>query len=237
MRSLTRGVMFTLIAAFSMSLALAGCSGGEKAGAGRASVDRSSAKATMETLARAFKARDGQAAAECLSPEYRESFGAMLTAMMDGITQAESLKQTVEAKFGKEFADKVLKGSPSDGLTKNGPLGDCLNDDGLIDWRKAKVTESGETATFQIEGKPTRETLRKIDDKWYMNAPEGLTPEKAKTESVQALKMMKAQCDAVADVEKQVQAGKIGKDDLEKAMDAAMTKAMTDAMKDSKPNG
>jgi hypothetical protein len=195
-------------------------------------VDQSSAKATMETMARAFKARDGGAIAGCLPPEYKDSMGQMIVAMTDMLAKSDSLKKTVEAKFGKEAADAALKGSPADSMTKGGPFGE----DGAIDWAKVKLTEDGDTATVQEEGKGSKESLKKINGKWYMSPPEGMTPEKAKKDSEQGCKMMKAMADAMVEIEKQVKDSKVGKDDLQKALGDIMMKVMTEAMKDAAPN-
>ena len=199
-------------------------------------IDQSSAKATLDTMAKAFKARDGAALTACLPPEYKDSMGPAFVGMMDVVGKAESLKKTAEAKLGKDVAEKGLKGSPAESITKGGPLEDCLSKDGTIDWKKAKVTENGDTATFEVEGKSNKETLKKINGKWCMAAPEGMTPEKARKDGEQAKKMMKAMGDALADVDKQVKDGKIGRDDLQKALEDAVIKVIGEAMKDAPPN-
>ena len=201
---------------------------------GSVSVTQSSAKATLETIARAFKAHDGEVIAACLPPEYKDSMGPMMVGMMDVMAKADSLKRTVEAKFGKEVAEKALASSPAGGKS-DGPLEGGLNADGSIDWKKVKVTENGDTATVEIEGKPSTETLKKINGKWCMEM-KGLTPEKAKAQGAQGAKMAKAMSKGLEEVDKQVKDGKVTKDDLEKVMGEVMMKAMAEAMKDTAPN-
>jgi hypothetical protein len=205
---------------------------GEKA---KVVIDQSSAKAAVETLARAFKAHDGVAMAACLPPEYKDIMGPMFVAAMDVVAKGESLKKTVVAKFGKEAADAALKGSPAEGMMNSGPFEGCLNADGTIDWTKVKLTEEGDAATLQLEGKGTKETLKKVNGKWCMDLKD-MTPEKAKKDGEQASKMMKAMGGALADVEKQVNDGKVGKDDLQKTLQDAVMKVMMEVMKDAGPN-
>ena len=230
MKLWTGWVVIVLVA----SLALAGC--GKKEGSGSVGVDQSSAKATMETIARAFKAHDGQAMAACLPPEYKDTMGPTFVAMMDMMTKVDSMKKAAQAKFGKEAADKALKGLPAEKASKYGPAGEGINEDGTVDWNKVKVTENGDTATIETNGKPSKETLKKIDGKWCM-ALEGMTPEKAKKEAEQGKKMMTVLGNAYADVEKQVKDGTIAKaEDLQKALNDTMMKVMTEAMKDATAN-
>ena len=202
-------------------------------GGKKVAVDQSSAKATLETMARAFKARDGSAITACLPPEYQETMGRMLVAVMDMLAKSDSLKKAVEAKFGKEAAATALKGSPADTMSNGGPFGE----DGVIDWTKVKLTEEGDTATVVEDGKSSKETIKKINGKWYMSPPDGMTVERAKQESEQGVKMMKALGSAMVDVEKQVNDGKIEKDNLQKALGEAIMKVMGEAMKDATPPG
>ena len=212
-------------------LAWVGC--GKKEGPGSVSVDQSSAKATMETVAKAFKAHDGKAMAECLPPDMKDSMGPIMEAGMEVAAKADSLKKTIEAKFGKDVAEKALKGTAAGGQDK-GPLSEGLNDDGSVNWDKAKVTENGDTATVEINGKPSKEGLKKINGKWYMDMKD-MTPEKAKAEGAKAAKMAKVMGDAFESVEKQVKDGTVGKDDINKALGEAMMKVMTEAMKEAAP--
>jgi hypothetical protein len=227
MRLLTGWVVIALVA----TLALTGC--GKKEGAGSVSVDTSSAKATVETIARAFKVHDGEALVACMPPEYKDTMGSMMVAAMEVATKADSLRKTAEAKFGKDAADKALAGTPAEGATKGGLLEGGVKDDGSVDWSKVKVTESGDTATVEIEGKASNGTLKKVNGKWCMEMKD-MTPEKAKAQAEQGKKTMKAMGDVIVDVEKQVKDGKITKaDDLTKALQDGMMKALMEAMKET----
>jgi hypothetical protein len=198
-------------------------------------VDQSSAKAALETIAKAFKAHDGAAMAACLPPEYKDTMGPMFLSAMDMIAKAESLRKTIEAKFGKEIADAALKGSPAEGAVKNGPFAGCLKNDGTIDWDRATLIEEGDTATFQVKGKDHKDTLTKLNGKWCM-ALEGMTPEKAKAQGAGIRKMMKVMGDAFTSLEQQIKDGKIGKDDLEQALKDTMTKALNEALQNARQN-
>ena len=224
MRLWARCAVIALIA--TESLALAGC--GKKEDAGRVPVDQSSAKATLETLAQAVKARDSFAMGLCVPDEFRESINRMFGAGFDAIARAESVQKTVEAKFGKDAAQKAFKASPANRLTNKGPLGDALDEDGSVNWKKVKLAESGDTASAEIEGRSDKVALKKIDDKWYW-IPEGTPPEDRKKQADQirkaadeAVKACKDFTDDLATIERQVQAGTLSKaEDVQKALEDA----------------
>ena len=203
------------------SLVLAGCHGGEKKGAGSVEIDQTSAKATLDTIAQAFRARDGQALVACLPPDYKDSLGPTFLAVMDMAAKADALKKTIRAKFGKDAAELFAQDSSAEVMVNNGLL-PGTRQDGTIDWDKVRMTEVGDTAAYEIGGK--RESLRKIDGKWYMVLRD-LSPQKAKAQGETKIKIAKAMAAAYADLDKQVADGAVGKDDLQKALQEAMNKA------------
>jgi hypothetical protein len=113
----------------------------------------------------------------------------------------------VEAKLGKEHAAKLGQMGEKEGMES--PLAKAVREDGSVDWDRVKITEEGETARFEIDGKTDGDTiLRKIDGRWYVDF-EDMTPEQMQKQVDEMRPQVQKMTKVWRDVEAQVKEGTI----------------------------
>jgi len=195
------------------ALVLAGC--GSK-------VKHGSPKELLESFDKAVTAKDVDAAADCVPPDYQKSTKTMLTALKKIEDKNKAVKKTVDSKLGKETAEKVFGKEDSE---DESPLRKAKKD-GKIDWNLIKINEKGDEATVEIDGRAVSSlNMVKIDGKWYVK-PGNEKPEDIAKMAEKAGKHADAQVKALSDFEKAVNDGKVTKDNAQQEYFKILGEAM-----------
>ena len=194
---------------------------------GEAAVENSSPKDALLAMHEASKTSDLRTVAALIHPKFKEPMAVMMGATQEMIEAFNALAAAAEAKIGKDQADAVRKANPVGKMPS--PLRRALNADGSIDWTKVKITEAGDTATFEVNGRKDDAALHRVGGKWYVGPPAGddATPEAMMKDAEQAKARSQKMTQALRGFAKQVDAGEVAKEDFAKKFGEAMMKART----------
>lgn len=202
--------------------------GSSSSGAGGdVAVQNGSPKDVLLAMHEASKTSDMRTVVALIHPKFKEPMSVMMRATEEMIEAFNALAATAEAKFGKDQAAAVRKANPVGKMPS--PLRRAVNADGSIDWGKVKITEAGEMATFEVNGRKDDTALHRVGGKWYVGPPAGddATPEAMLKDAEQAKARSEKLTQALRGFARQVDADEVTKDDFAGKLGEAMMKART----------
>lgn len=207
-----------LVVALVAAMVAAGCGKGDEptapgdgpgttGGGSGITVRNATPKELLETAHEAAGADDIAVMSSLVNPAAAEPFRAMMDLMTEMQTACKEVSATVEAKLGAEHAAKLSQMGEKEGMES--PLAKAVGEDGSVDWDRVKITEEGDTARFEIDGKAEDDTLlRKIDGRWYVDFEE-LPPEQMQKQVDEMRPQVEKMKKVWRDLDAQVKAGTI----------------------------
>ncbi len=178
----------------------------------------STPKELLEKVHEASQKKDVSALADCIEPDAQKLMKDVLGPAEDMQKAIKEAAEAVEKKLGAEEA-KPLHSMAGNG-ENDSPLKRAVQD-GKIDWSKINIKEEGDKATVEINGKKADVELKKVDGNWYLAMPAG---ERPKPEDVQKqAEHMKKAVDGMKQFTKDVNDGKVTKDNYMEAFGKAMS--------------
>jgi hypothetical protein len=143
-------------------------------------------------------------------PTQQEAIKAIAATTQELMAAKESFRRVVEDKIGAEQAKLV-----GDGQSMNSPFSKVVKEDGSLDWSKIKITEDGDKAIIEIDGRVYHDRLIKIGSRWYINSGDGKSPEEMMKDANEVRDQANKMIAVMTKLEEGIRSGKITKTNFE----------------------